>query len=97
VGPAGPMTRRHVAKLALIALCALSTLAGAGVASADPFNPPCVIEPGQDCSHNGTPRGAVVYCPETGGWISQFSGSCPSLWVGPYLPGNPSNGGTDDR
>jgi hypothetical protein len=38
-----------------------------------------------------------VYCPETGAFITQFSGSCPSLWVGPNLPGNPFRNGDDDR
>jgi hypothetical protein len=88
---------RYVAKLALVALCALPPLAGVGTASADPFNPPCTITPEQSCSSSGTPPGQLVRCPETGQWVNEFSGSCPSLWVGPNLPGNPFNGGTDDR
>jgi hypothetical protein len=64
---------------------------------ADPFNPPCNITPEQSCSTNGTPPGQLKVCPETGGWTSEFGPQCPSLWIGPYLPGNPSNGGTDDR
>lgn len=63
----------------------------------DPFQPPCDITPEQSCSSNGTPPGQLRVCPETGGWTSEFGPQCPSLWVGPYLPGNPSTGGGGDR
>lgn len=59
-------------------------------ASADPGEPPICNTSVDQCQ-----PGQVIYCPDTGGFITRFSGSCPSLWVGPYSPGNPSNG--DDR
>jgi hypothetical protein len=84
-------------KSLMAAILASAALLGSAPASADPWNPPCTITPEQSCSSNGTPPGQLKFCPETGGWTSEFDPQCPSLWVGPYLPGNPSNGGTDDR
>lgn len=63
-------------------------------AHADPYDPAC----GQQarCSY-GPPSGpGLVYCPDTHGYVNQYSGACPSLWVGGYLPGGlVPNGGTD--
>lgn len=86
---------RNAAKLALTALWGLSALAGVGVAHADPFNPSCFVTPEQSCQ-SGNRTGQIRYCPG-GGFVGEFTGSCPSLWTGPYAPGNPSYGGDDDR
>lgn len=73
-----------------LALAAAAAAVLAVPAPLDPSPPICTTNV-QDCQ-----PGQVIYCPDTGGFITRFSGSCPSLWVGPYRPGNPSNGG-DDR
>lgn len=64
----------------------LLALLGAGSAHADPSQ--C---PGTGVSCNPSP--GLVFCPDTGKYVNQFSGSCPSLWVGPYLPGGLQPGG----
>jgi hypothetical protein len=81
---------RNVAKLALIALCGLAPLAGVGIANADPatscgLHDPLLCDPTQ-----------VRYCPDTHSMVTWLQ-NCPSLTEGPYLPGNPSNGGNGDR
>jgi hypothetical protein len=83
-------------KLLLAGLLSAATVLSAAPAGADPFNPPCTITPEQSCEHNGTPPGQLVRCPETSEWVSEFHGTCASLWVGPNLPGNPFNR-DDDR
>jgi hypothetical protein len=35
----------------------------------------------------GGGSGQVHYCPDSGAFVSQYSGACPSLRVGPYSPG----------
>jgi hypothetical protein len=84
-------------KLSLAVLVAVAVLLSTPPAGADPFNPPCTITPEQSCAHSGTRSGEVRYCPDTGGFVGVFTGSCPSLWMGPYAPGNPSYGDDDDR
>jgi hypothetical protein len=89
---------RSVMGLLLAGIFAAAAVLSAAPSNADPWNPACTITPEQSCNHNGTPPGQLKFCPETGGWISEFSGSCPSLWNGPYSPGGlQPNGGTDDR
>jgi hypothetical protein len=85
-------------KLMLAAILSAAALLSAAPAGADPsYDPAC----GQQarCSY-GPPRGpGLVFCPDTGGFVNEFHGSCPSLWVGgPYLPGGlVPNGGSGDR
>lgn len=49
--------------------------------------PKAHADPDQCDARYQTCLGSLVYCPDTGQFITRFSGSCPSLWVGPYLPG----------
>ncbi|MCV7260537.1 hypothetical protein [Mycobacterium shimoidei] len=70
------MTRISIALPALLLPLAALTAAPAAAEPSDCFNPQMCADPGQ-----------VIYCPDTGGYVTAFSGSCPSLSVGPYLPG----------
>ncbi|GAB4621083.1 hypothetical protein MOKP38_46340 [Mycobacterium avium subsp. hominissuis] len=69
----------------VVAVLGMVVLALSAPANADPGEPPICNTSLDQCQ-----PGQVIYCPDTGGFISRFSGSCPSLWVGPYGPGNPS-------
>lgn len=92
------MNRHNLAWIAFTAL--LLALIGLGTtlssdASADPYDPACGMQ--GRCSY-GPPSGpGLVYCPDTGGYVNQFHGSCPSLYVGGYLPGGLVPNGGDDR
>jgi hypothetical protein len=51
-------------------------------------------DPGGVCGS----AGCVHFCPDTGGFVSTYSGACPSLRVGPYAPGGlrPNDDDDDD-
>jgi hypothetical protein len=42
---------------------------------------------GDDDGGVGGGSGQVHYCPDSGTFVSRYSGVCPSLHVGPYSPG----------
>lgn len=72
--------------IAAAALTALWSLAGAGVASADPgsgcgFHDPRLCDPGR-----------MYWCPDSQQWVTWMQ-PCSNYVVGPYAPGVPSNGG----
>jgi len=67
-------------RLLLASVLVVAALYGSVTAHADPD---CTLHNTQLC---GDP-GKVTYCPDTGGFVTAFSGYCPSLVFGPYAPG----------